>query len=44
MLRYDPQDPQQSVLEPDHVTSNLLICAIGGAVLAAIGLAIIIAT
>ena len=43
MLRYDPQDPRESVLEPDHVTSNLLICAIGGAVLAVIGLAIVLA-
>lgn len=43
MLRYDPQNPQESVLDPSHVTSNMLICAIGGAVLALIGLAIVVA-
>ncbi|HEX8654017.1 MAG TPA: DUF3592 domain-containing protein [Allosphingosinicella sp.] len=44
MLRYDPHDPQESVLDPNHVTSNMLVCAVGGAVLALIGLAIVIAS
>lgn len=41
MLRYDPQNPSESVLEPDRVTSNMLITAIGGAVLLLMGLGIV---
>lgn len=41
-LRYDPQNPNESVLDPDHVTSNMLICAIGGAALILMGLVVIV--
>jgi len=41
-VRYDPQDPQSSVLEADRVTSNYLIGAICGAVVLALGLAIVV--
>jgi hypothetical protein len=43
MLRYDPHDPTESVLDPDHITANMQICAIGGAVLALMGLVIVFA-
>ncbi len=41
MLRYDPQNPQESVLEPDKITSNMLITAIAGGVLLLLGLGIV---
>lgn len=41
--RFDPDNPADSVLEPDKVTSNLLITAIGGALLTVLGLFIVAA-
>ena len=41
LLRYDPQNPRESVLEPDSVTSNMLVTAIGGAVLILLGLLVV---
>lgn len=41
-VRYDPDNPDQSVLEPGNVGSNLLVTAIACAALLVVGIAIVV--